>query len=275
MAAAELHPELDRVLVETLERSDRPLSVNQLHQRLHPPFRFPERLKENVKDLLTEIAKQGRIFVWPGKFSRYWRQSPEDWAYERACKALAEGPLQRGDLLQRMTSRTHSIAKEHRARHLAEWRRQGKLVLEPRRGPRWRLAVTAAIPNLKAELLRIALKLRAQGIDPAAVLEAQTTSSTAEGGPTDPLDHPAQLILTAMDRLMPEPGAVVSVSALRSDRSLAGIDKKVFDATVVDLVRKGVLSPHEHNAPYTLPEDRRRALVAAGPNLFYVAFGRR
>lgn len=156
---------------------------------------------------------------------------------------------------------------------LAEWKRQGKLVVEPRRGPLWRLAADGSATALRTELLRIANALRAQGVDPVGLLSQGPGAAPA--APTTGSERLEERILAALDRLMPEPGAVVSVTALRSDPALAGIEKQAFDAAVLGLVRQGTLFPHGHNDPYSLPEERRRSLVAAGPNVYYVALGRR
>jgi hypothetical protein len=266
--------DLQGLVAGVVARSKRPLSATTVRSALPEPQR-PSAAR--VRDALAALVREGRLFaVRVGGRDAY---STRDLAAEvdRAIRdALAEGPLSRSALDERVSKRAPGIARGLRRRAVEGLLERGELFRHPPIGRfRDRIGLAPPDPALYvagsvAALRKVERSLRACGVGEdawrAAIAAALGLAAGAPAG--GDADDEASLLAAVRDLTAQEgEGALVSIRRVRAMRSL---DKGRFDRAMLRLQSARKVTMHHHDFPGSLSPEERGGLVEDGRGVFYV-----
>jgi len=273
-----LHPELAPVLVEALRRSEKPLSVIALRKQIYPPFRFSERDRRPVEELLAEQAKEGRIYEWPRyrRQRQFWTEQPEEFAARAIIRRLERGACSRTALEKDVRGKLHGFPKSRWPQFIKRLLDEGRIFQNPPWKTKGRTKLQASPPDPEPYLKKLVPELR-KLVERFVALRVSPQPWVDEvwgNGPEKPPGDLPQRILAAIERLEPNPGAGVTCEDLRSAPEFNSVGKEAFDRAVVELIERGAVSPHRHSGPFRLSENDRDQLVYDGGGNYYVALVR-
>lgn len=270
--------DLRDVLRKALDRSEEPLSSNEVARQLTGPFR---RSAENLQPILDEMAERGEIHKLPkyGGRYRYWTRDLETYARKTILNTLSQKPLIRSELKQKVKNKLRGISEKRQQTLLKELIQTGRVrELPPLIGARSkRLSTREADPRDYVEnaVDKICRQLAEVDISRESVLKA-AWELYGKRRPEPPV-HLEKVILDRMSDIEPRAaqGAMVSIVELRRALDFQHHSKSEFDQAVWNLVRQGKVDVHRHDFPAGLSQDEREAMLADDQGYLYNGVSRR
>jgi len=273
---AEAHPsEKLAHAVESLRRSDRPLTAREIVKSIPPPSRMDPRALEPL------LKQDARVIPWPPRTAsappRYWTRQPQEIAESVLMELLADRALTASDL-QRKVGRHLAGFSTAEKRALVESQvdallSAGRLYLHPPPG-RAKLKYSAKpaeaseyIGKLRKELDLLAAKLASVGITREQILEALRGERLLA-------ELPQRIAGRITEYLKSKPGGI-GVGRLREDLGLSLADKAAFDEAVLSLYRQRRVYLDQHDWPAGLRPADKDELVTDGRGNYFVVIGLR
>ncbi|SPE42408.1 hypothetical protein SBA3_530016 [Candidatus Sulfopaludibacter sp. SbA3] len=254
--------------VESLRRSDVPLTGRQILSAIPPPSRVDA---GTLDRLLTEDF---RVILWPPRTrsaqARYWTQRPEDVVDSLLPETLADAALTISELQRKVGNRLAGFAPAQR-RALIESRvnglaAAGKLYVHPPpKGTQPKYSAKPATADVYLARLRKELDALAAKLAPAGITREQILDALRAERPADDL---AQRIV---EFLKTKPGGI-GLGQLREE---LGFAKIAFDAAVISLYRQRRVYLDQHDYPLGLNEAAKNELVSDGDGNYFVVIGLR
>jgi len=272
--------------VESLKRSERPLTGREILRSIPPPSRVDAGTLEQL------LAGDPRVIAWPPRTRsaplRYWIHRPEDVADSVLMEAMAAAPLTAGDLQKKIGRHPAGFSADQRRglvdARLAALIAAGKLFQHPPPGrgkPKYSSQPATAgayVAKLQKEVDALAAKLAPAGITRAQILDALASEAPAPASQAD--DLPRRIL----EYLKAKP-AGVGLGQLREELGLragendaldkAAFDKAAFDQAVLRLYRERRVYLDRHDYPQGLDAAARDQLVSDGDGSYFVVIGLR
>jgi hypothetical protein len=264
-------PETLAHAVESLRRSDRPLTGREILKSIPPPSRVKP-------DALEELLNQDpRVIRWPARTrsapGRYWTRRPEELLDSLLADLGADAALTVVDLQKKAGRHLAGFSADQR-RALVESRVTAlaaaqKLYLHPPPGrarPKYSAKpaqASAYVAKLQKEVDALAAKLAPAGITREQILDALR-------GERPPDDLPRRIA----EFLKAKPGGI-GVGQLREELGLSPAEKASFDRAVISLYRQRRVYLDQHDYPLGLNEAARKELVSDGEGHYFVVIGLR
>jgi hypothetical protein len=267
-------PETLEHAVESLRRSDRPLTGREILRSIPPPSRVDPVSLERL------LAGDSRICGWPPRIrkapARYWTRRPEETVASALMDILTGTVLTLGDLQKKMTRPLAGFSPAER-RTLVESQLNalaaaGKLYLHPPPGralPKYsaRPAIAGAyVAKLRKDLDALAAKLAPAGITREQILEALGGEKQVAG------DRPLEIAGRIVEFLKTKPGGM-GVAQLREELGLSTAERAFFDEAVLTLYRQDRVYLDRHDWPAGLSQEARDQLVHDGSGSYFVVIG--
>jgi hypothetical protein len=268
-----LEPQTPETLVhavESLRRSDRPLTGREILRAIPPSSRVASGILERL------LSQDPRVIPWPPRTSsapaRYWTRKPEEVVDFLLPDLLAEAALAVSDLQKKLRRHLAGFSTAQRL-ELVESRVTGLVAAEilyvhpslGRMRPKYSRKPPAAgayVAKLRTELDALAAKLGAYGITREQILEALRAEQAD--------DLPQRIARYLKTR----PGGI-GVGQLREELGISLADKASFDAAVLWLYRHRRVYLDQHDYPLGLNEEARNQLVSDGSGKYFVVIGLR
>jgi hypothetical protein len=257
--------------VESLRRSDRPLTGREILKSIPPPSRVDSGALEQL------LNRDPRVIPWPARTrsapARYWTRRPEDVADSLLVDLVADAALTLGDFRKKLGHHPAGFpAAERQA--LVESRvtallAAGKLYVHPPPGkarPRYGAKPAQAgayVARLQKELDALAAKLAPAGITREQILDTLRDQR-----------RPGDLPRRIAEYLKTRPGGI-GVAQLREDLGLSPAEKASFDGAVLSLYRQRSVYLDRHDYPLGLSDAARSELVSDGSGNYFVVIGLR
>lgn len=274
-------------VLQALEGSDRPLTLNQIRDRCAGGKPSPNLLR----GVLAEQARHGRVFTCSPLrgVSRFWHRDEKQLGRERVLELL-RGQSRTGKELAAKLARElpPGSSNKWRLQLIAELQEEGKLYRHPK-GGRLRSDHLALQPaSLRPYLTKKILgqlnaacnKVERAGVARAHVLDellqllqpprsgAKTREPTPQQAhpqtlPTAPRSELEELILKVMLDVEPEAneGRLVAVREVRRGMPAEYRGREVFDRAIISLAEQGLIHLHRHNYPGELTDTDRQEFV--------------
>ena len=252
--------ELNTAVLEALQRSAKPLTVDGIGKALPKPYREPTA----IADALKSLDAEGKVWNWGivRKKAVYSTANADERARQYMIDALRT-PLSAAKLKEITSRRLEGYPAKEKGKLLTAVLRaliaEGALIRIPRRGEQY--SRPAAKPDF-AEALS-AIKSDYAGV-PAA--EAYRTFEQVFG-PEFTLEERIQRAALAVEPRA-RTGSVAWAPDVRA-RLSPQVDKEVFDSAVLGMARAGVVGLHEFIGYLQLSEEQRRELVFDGQGKYY------
>lgn len=259
--------DLDALIRKALERAPEGLIASKIRSALPKAVRpSPDRLEQRLRAL----AKNGGVFVWPGRTPRFAAVDFEAFARERILEALrASGALTESELKRKLPSVIGTRAKEMLPRMVAE----GSVLRHPPLNKRHRFALQPADPlvYLEAEMEGVLTRLAKLGFDERQRQDALRRYASRSA----PAQEEGEEVLAAMQRLNPQAsrGALVPLPALRAALHERFPDKTAFDQAVLRLAERGRVQLQSHAWPSSLSAEEKESMIDNGRGGFYEVIG--
>ncbi|SPF37227.1 hypothetical protein SBA4_1990005 [Candidatus Sulfopaludibacter sp. SbA4] len=269
-----LEPQTSETLahaVESLKRSDRPLTAREILKSIPPPSRVP------LSALEPLLNGDPRVAPWPprGRSSppRYWTRRPEDVADFIIMDLPADASLAVSEIQKKVGRQLAGFSAAER-RALIESSAKGlvaagKLYQHPppkgtqlKYGPKPAKA-NAYVAKLLQQLDALAAKLAPYGIARAQILEALSEESRPDG-----------LQQRIVEYLKAKPGGI-GLGQLREDLGLSLDEKAAFDRAALSLYRDRRVYLDQHDYPLGLDEAAKSQLVSDGSGNYFVVISLR
>jgi len=262
--------------VESLRRSDRPLTVREILKLIPPPSRVDSGALEQL------LAGDSRVTPWPARTrsapSRYWTRGPEDVADSLLMDLLADAALTISEIRRKAGHHPAGFSAEQR-KTLVESRvtalvAAGRLYEHPPPGrarPKYSAKparANAYVAKLQKEVDALAAKLAPYGITREQILDALRDESQAGASPAD--DLPQRIV----ECLKAKPGGI-GVEQLREELGISLEEKARFDRAVLWLYRGRRVHLAQHDYPLGLNEAGRNQLVSDGSGNYFVVISLR
>ncbi len=269
-----LEPQTPETLVhavESLRRSDRPLTVREILKAI------PSSSRADSDTLERLLGQDPGVIPWPPRTpsapARYWTRKPEEVVDSLLPDLLGEAAFTVNDLQKKLRRHLAGFSTIQR-QELVEARVTGmvaaeKLYVHPPPGrtrPKYSRKPPAAegyVAKLRKELDALAARLQSYGISREQIWEALRVEKPAE-------DLPQRIA----DYLKTRPGGI-GVGQLREELGLSLTDKASFDAAVLWLYRHRRVYLDQHDYPLGLNEEARNQLVSDGAGKYFVVIGLR
>jgi hypothetical protein len=260
--------------VESLRRSDRPLTGREILKSIPPPSRVPSGALEPL------LNRDPSVIPWPPRTRstpRYWTRRPEDVADSVLIDLLADAALAVKSLITRVGRHLAGFSADEK-RVLVESRvaalvAAGKLYQHPpagRAGPKYSARPASArayVAKLLKQLDALAAKL-APYLTREQILDALREETRPVAAPLD--DLPQRIV----ECLKPKPGGI-GLGQLREELGVPLDEKARFDRAVLALYRERRVYLDQHDYPLGLDEAARNQLVSDGSGKYYVVIGLR
>lgn len=256
--------------VESLRRSDRPLTGREILKLIPPPSRGDPGALERL------LAGDSRVTPWPARTrstpSRYWTRRPEEVVDSILMDLPTDATLAVSDLVKK-------VGRQLAGRALVESRvaalvAAGKLYEHPpAKGTRLKYGAKPAKANayvakLLKELDALAAKLARYGIGREQILDALREESQPGVSPAD--DLPQRIV----ECLKAKPGGI-GVEQLREELGISLEEKAGFDRAVLRLYSERHVYLDRHDFPLGLDEAARNQLVSDGSGNYFVVISLR
>lgn len=258
-----------------------PFTAAQISKLLVAPHKLTE---AKLVPILNDYVSSSRLHTFPPKTAkgkpRYWDRDASEYGRVLIVAAIArKGPLAKTDL--RKAAKLTEPEFDAALKSLFE---SGRLFEHPPL-PKKKTSTIGQLPpspepylkDLGAQLTAVIAQLQGAGVPTAELRRALVQLVDATGipfgtnapGPPRSDVAPAVDLLALMQRVEPAAanGALV---AARDLRRASGLDKPLFDKTVLDLARQGKLMLHRHDYPGGLTDVERDELVTDGAGTHYV-----
>jgi hypothetical protein len=273
---AEAHPsEKLAHAVESLRRSDRPLTAREIVKSIPPPSRMDPRALEPL------LKQDARVIPWPSRTRsappRYWTRQPQEIAGSVLMDLLADRALTASDLQRKMgrhlagfsTTEKRALVESQVDTLLAA----GRLYRHPPPGkgkPKYSAKPAKAtdyVAKLQKELDALVAKLTPDGITREQILEALR-------GERPLAELPQRIARRITEYLKSKPGGI-EVGRLRRDLGLSLADKAAFDEAVLSLYRQRHVYLDRHDWPAGLNQAEKDELVTDGRGNYFVVIALR
>lgn len=258
--------------VESLRRSDRPLTAREILRSIPPPSRVKAGALEEL------LHEHPRVIPWPARTrsapGRYWTRWPEDFLDSLLADLGADSLLTATDL-QKKAGRHLAGFSVERKRALVESRLTAlvaakKLYVHPSLGkarPKYSAKpaqASAYVAKLQKEVDALAAKLAPAGITRDQILEALGGKKPADVGLTERIT----------EFLKTKPGGI-GVGQLREELGVSPAEKAAFDGAVISLYRQHRVYLDQHDYPLGLDEAAKSEMVSDGQGNYFVVISLR
>jgi len=273
---------LSEKILNGLAQQNQPKTAKELRRLLTGPFKLPE---DRLIELLTSLVTKGKIFEWPAKGKgkpRYWKEQPSQFISKKIVEGLTEKPLTSLELKKVLGKQLFGIPKpkkdiDHGIQSLLL---QGTILQHPKVGGiKAKLGLRPPDPKpylqkVQKELDQVFKMLAPSQVSREAINKALFNLLGISTISEVPLEEPRILdledqIISEMVKIEPRAstGALVSLQRLR--KSL-GLEKELFDRTIINMAKKSRIILHEHSFPMGVSEEERNYLVDDKKGHWYV-----
>ena len=260
-----LHSEAIDFVLRALRQSSQPLTLTKIEKAIP---RSALRSREELPELLKQMAKAGLIRSHEGRSSVYWLASLEDQACAKILKTLSEVPLTHAEVKSKLRSLLAGWPQPKRDELLALLIKEKRVYkVSPLIG---KADLLSARPELTPrDYVRLALQLAVNKLEPMGltveqVFEVAQDLLRRERAPEKPAVDFDQNILERMIhlKLAVANGAPVSLAELRHSLPSESVGKFSFDRAVLRLAEQGTVVLRRHDNPSSLSRRERDALVS-------------
>lgn len=284
--------ELRRAVLDTVSRSERPLTMARLREALSPPQR---RQPETLRRLLGELARERALFaVRVSGHDAYTARDPQRQVADAILRVLEDGPLSRSQVDEKVAREAKGLGQTVRQHVFADLVARKQIFEHPPIGRyRVRFGRTPPDPGLYlaapvAMLREVERRLRACGVseemwktalaralglsgsDRSQPELATLSSDRGQGGAAENMGREdEQSVFSAIVELTAQEGsgALLSIRRLRAMRRLG---KERFDRAMLRLAAAGRIMLHHHDFPHSLPPEEQSDLVQDDRGVYYV-----
>lgn len=252
--------ELNTVVLEALQRSTKPLSIDGIGKALPKPYRAPGA----IADALESLEAEGKVWNWGivRKKAVYSAASPEERARQYMIDAL-RAPLSAAKLKEIAGRRLEGYPSKEKSRLLTAALRalvaEGAVTRIPRRGEQY------SRPSAKPDFGEALAAIKGDYAEVSAVEAYRTFEQVF--GPEFTLEERIERAVLAVEPRA-RTGAVAWAPDVRA-RLSPPVDKEAFDAAVLGMARAGVVGLHEFIGYLQLNEEQRAELVFDGQGKYY------
>jgi transposase len=270
--------EIDSLLTRALETVGQARSAGQVWSALPKALRPA---KPTVEERLTNMARDGRVYRWPGGRSPHFALRPySQRVREQVLDALSRTPMSEAQLRKIVgVAGARELKKS-----LVELVGEGRVHVWPRRarqrGATYATTRANALDYMRDEIEDLLRGLQKRGFTREQLLSALARfagGGSADGRAGAPDVDPATRILQALHELNPQvrQGALVYLPHLRHAVSGEIPDKLDFDRLLLSLFAQGKIELQSHAVPAQINAQERDLMIPDGHGSYYMAIGLR